>query len=224
MNDILLQSGIDKGVIVILLMLPVVATLIGISRHIFGLRSLGIYLSLIITFIFFKLGYVENTIYSNPINGFKYGIPLVLLIFFATLFCYSIVRKWSVHYYPKLSIVIIGVTTILVLAIITLGYFNIKNFLLIDTFTLILIVSISEKYFSTLARKNIKTTLFISFESILLAAICYLLISWRVFQDLLMTYPYLILILLPINYLVGKFTGLRLSEYLRFWDILTEKN
>ncbi len=222
MNELLLQSGLEKSIIIILLLLPVVATLIGIARHLLGMRSLGIYLSLIITFIFFKIGYIGNTIYSDWLTGLKYGLPLVAIIFTATLLCYFSFKKLAIHYYPKLSMVIIGVTAILLLVIMALGSLNIKNFVNIDAFTLILIVGISEKYFSTLTRKDLKTTIFISIESVLVSAICYLLISWQPFQDMLFAYPYLIILLMPINYFIGKFTGLRLSEYLRFWGILTE--
>lgn len=224
MNELLLQSGLEKSIIIILLLLPVVATLIGIARHLLGLRSLGIYLSLIITFIFFKIGYIDNTSYSDWATGLKYGLPLVAIIFIATLICYLIFKRLAIHYYPKLSLVITGVTVILVLSIMLFSALNFKNILKIDAFTLILVVGISEKYFSTLTRKDLKTTFFVSFESILIAALCYLLISWNLFQDTLLAYPYLILALLPINYIVGKFTGLRLSEYLRFWGMLTDQD
>lgn len=224
MNDILLKSGLDMSVIIILLMLPVVATLIGASRHILGLRSLGIYLALITTFIFFKIGSTTGSYYSDFGLGLRYGVPLVLLIFGSTLLAYGLVKKLSIHYYPKLSLVILLVTMILLGSIAILGLLNFKNILLIDTFTLVLIVGIAEKYFATLARKDLKTAIAISFESVLLSILCYLLISWHAFQDLIVAYPYLLLFLLPINYFIGKFTGLRVSEYIRFWGIITDKN
>lgn len=224
MNEILLQSGIEKSVIIILLMLPVVATLIGIARHVLGLRSLGIYLSLVITFIFFIIGSIKDSYYSDPAVGLLYGIPLVLLIFASTLLCYWIFKKLSIHYYPKLSLVIFGVTGTLLLSIVILGLLNFQRVILIDAFTLVLIVAISEKYFNTLARKDFKTTLFISLESIVLSALCYLLISWQLFQDTIVAYPYILLVLVPINIIIGKFTGLRFSEYLRFWGIITDSN
>jgi hypothetical protein len=205
-------------------MLPMVATLIGAARHIFGLRSLGIYLALLTTFIFFKIGTIPNTYYSDPWMGLRYGIPLVLLVFCSTLLVYWMIKRLSIHYYPKLALVILGVTTILLIIIMVLGLLNFKNIFLIDAFTLVLIVSVSEKYFATLARKDLKTTLFISLESIILSTLCYLLISWHAFQDLMVNYPYLLLLLIPINILIGSFTGLRLSEYLRFWGIITDKN
>ncbi len=224
MNEILIQSGIEKSVIVILLMLPVVTTLIGIARHILGLRSLGIYLSLVITFIFFIIGSNKDAYYSDPLVGLLYGVPLVILIFLSTLMCYFIFKKLSIHYYPKLALVIFGVTGTLLLSIVILGLLNFQKVILIDAFTLVLIVAISEKYFNTLARKDFKTTLFISLESIVLSGLCYILISWHAFQDTIVAYPIILFALIPINIIVGKFTGLRFSEYLRFRGIITESN
>ncbi len=226
MIDIFINSGLDKGAIVTLLLLPIVVTLIAFSRHILGMRSLGIYLSFVITFIFFQLGVTSNDLsyYSDPLIGFKFGLPLIIIVFSATLLCYVLIKKIGLHYYPKLAIVATGVTAILIGVTMIFGLLGFKNFLKIDIFTLVLIVAITEKYFSILARKNLKTTIFITIESIILAGINYLIISIHPLIDLLLQYPYIILILFPINYLIGKFTGLRLSEYLRFWDILTEKN
>lgn len=226
MIDIFINSGLDKGAIITLLLLPVVVTLIAFARHILGMRSLGIYLSFVITFIFFQLGVTstEFPYYSDPLIGFKYGLPMILVVFSATLLCYLLIKKLGLHYYPKLAIVSTGVTVILIAVTMILGLLGFKNFLKIDIFTLVLIVAITEKYFSILARKNLKTTIFITLESIMLAGISYLIICIHPLIDLLLQYPYVILILFPVNYLIGRFTGLRLSEYLRFWDILTEKD
>jgi len=133
-------------------------------------------------------------------------------------------KKWSLHYYPKLAFVITGVSFVLVLLIVLSGLLNLGSFIKLNAFTLILIVGISEKFFVMLARKNMATTLFVSLESLVVAVLCYFLVSWEAFQNLLFNYPYLILLLFPINYFIGKFTGLRLSEYLRFWNILVDKD
>jgi hypothetical protein len=55
MNEIIAQSGIDRNIIIMVLTLPFVATMIGFVRHILGLKTLGIYLSLILTSLF-RLG------------------------------------------------------------------------------------------------------------------------------------------------------------------------
>jgi len=222
MNELIVQSGIDRNIIIMVMILPIIATMIGFVRHILGFRTLGIYLSLILTFIFVQIGFENNN--GNVLNALKYGIPLVGLVFFVSLLCYLPFKKLALHYYPKLALVITGVSVIMILVIILSGIFNFGGFIKLNAFTLVLIAGISEKFFIILARKNLKTTLFISIESIIIATICYLFVSWYEFQNLLINYPYVILLLFPINYLIGRFTGLRVTEYLRFWDILVDKD
>ena len=92
----------------------------------------------------------------------------------------------------------------------------------LDTFTLILVAGIAEKYINILTRKKLKPTFIITGESLIQAVICYFIISFQPFIDIIIAYPYLILLLFPINYIVGKFNGLRLTEYVRFRKILEE--
>jgi len=216
----LLNSGIEIESIVLLLLLPIAATLIGISRHVIGFRSLGIYLSLVLVFIFYQLGSVKDTAYSDPVVGLKYGVLLVIFIFVSAVISYELVKKWSIHYYPKLSIVLVNVTFSILLLIVILGALDINNLIRLNTFILILIVGIAEKYISILTRKKLKAAVIVTFESLIQAIVCYLIISIKPLIDLIIQYPYIILLLFPINYLVGKFTGLRITEYIRFRSIL----
>jgi hypothetical protein len=223
MEQILLNSGIEISSIVLLLLLPLAATIIGIDRQIIGFRSLGIYLSLVLTFVFYKLGVNGgDSIYSDPIKGLKYGIFLIIIVFASAAASYQLTKRWALHYYPKLSMIITNVTISILIVIFLLGLVNIKGLLRIDTFTLILIVGVAEKYVSILTRKKMRTALIITIESIVQAIFCYLIISLEPLINLLISYPYLILLLFPINYLVGKFTGLRATEYFRFRKILEE--
>ena len=223
MQELLLNNGIEKSTIVLLLMLPVGATMVGISRHVIGMRSLGIYLTLIITFIFFELGVTDGSIYSDTLTGFKYGFILLFIVFVSVIVSYQVIKDWTLHYYPKLSL-IITISSLAVLALIlTAAIFSLNGILKINVFTLILIVGLAEKFMSIFTRKSLRASLFITFEGIFLASLCYLLISWSSFIELITEYPYAIILLFPINYAVGRLRMLRLSEYFRFWSILTEE-
>ena len=50
----------------------------------------------------------------------------------------------------------------------------------------------------------------------ILSIIGFLLADWVLFKTTMLAYPELILLTLIINYLVGKFAGLRLMELIRF--------
>ena len=216
----MLNSGVGIESIVLLLLLPIAATLIGIDRHLIGFRSLGIYLSIVLVFIFYQLGSIAGTAYSDPVMGLKYGVFLVIIIFLASALSYKLVKRMAIHYYPKLSIILVNVVLVLLLMIFIFGALNISYLIKLNTFTLILVAGIAEKYISILTRKRLNATLIITGESLLQAILCYLIISFNPLIDFIIHYPYAILLLFPINYLVGKFAGLRLSEYVRFKKIL----
>jgi hypothetical protein len=222
MIELIEKSGIDSELLVLLLLLPIAVTIIGIFRHIIGFRSLGIYLSLLMTFLLYELGTNGTNVYSDFGQGLKYGLGLFLLVFSSTLFAYTITKKWALHYYPKLGIIITIVTSLLLLVFLILGSLNMKGIFNINLFTLILIVGLSEKYISILVRKKIKPTLMIALESVLQAVICFAIISYAPFISFILLYPYLIILLFPINYIIGRFAGLRLTEFQRFRKILNE--
>lgn len=222
MNEILLNSGVELNSIVLLLLLPISATIIGITRHIIGFRSLGIYLALLMTFLMYELGNSNPQSYSDIFKGMKYAYFMFFFIFIFTIFAYKITKRLVLHYYAKLSIIITIVTTLLLLLITILGLIGYKGFITLNTFTLLLIVGLSEKFLSIIIRKKLKSTIIISFESIAQATFCYILIAQPFFIDALVNYPYLIILLFPINYFVGRYADLRLTELYRFRKVLND--
>ena len=52
-----------------------------------------------------------------------------------------------------------------------------------------------------------------------IASVAFLFIALRPVQNIIMSYPEISIITLVINFVIGRWTGLRLTEYLRFKDI-----
>jgi len=50
--------------------------------------------------------------------------------------------------------------------------------------------------------------------------ICYWVVEWQFLQNLMLSYPEIILLLIVVNFLLGKWTGLRLFEYIRFREVM----
>jgi len=223
-SDIVLQLNIDPYVIIVLLFLPFVVTIIGFTRHIIGLKSLGIYAPIVLTFMFYEFGITTGGFRSDPVRGLQYGLFLSSIVFLTTATSYKLIQRWALHYYSKISIVITVVVISLISLLVFADLIGKDGLLQVNVFSLILIASVSERYLNLLAfKKSTKTAFFLSFGTILVATFCYLLISWAAFQDLLLKYPLLILVNFPITYVIGRFTGLRLSEYYRFRDLLNSE-
>lgn len=218
--DIISQLSIDPNVIIILLFLPLVVTIIGFAKYVIGLKSLGIYAPIVLTFMFYEFGLVGDGLKSDPIQGFKYGLFLTFIIFAISALSYLAISKWSLHYYSKLAIVITSVMLVLIGTLAIADLIGRPGLLKINVFSLILIASVTERYMNFLAFKNIPQASLLTLETIFLSSMSYIIISWSALQDLFLAYPMLILLFFPVNYFIGKFSGLRVREYYRFNEIL----
>jgi len=220
-TDIIDQPIIDPNLALILLLLPIVVTIIGIAKYLIGIKSFGIYAPLILTFMFYEFGLTNDGIRSDPIRGLKYGIFLALIVFSATVISYSFLRRWALHYYSKLALVITIVVFSIIGIIVMADVVNKLGMLKLNIFSLVLIATVSERFMNYLAfNKGTKKAIILSIETLIIAIAAYLFISWKLFQNVILTYPFLVLLVIPVNVLIGKFSGLRVTEYSRFREIL----
>ncbi len=218
----LTSGNVQLDIITLLLMIPVVATWIAFARHVIGFKAFGEFITLIMTFVFFELG-LSPTLQSQPLVGLRYGLVLFVIIFVSTTVAYGLIKGWSLHYQPKIAIVVTLITLVLASIIIISIRFNLSDLIRLDLISLIAIVALSESIVTILSRKTFKKAFYTMLESLVVAIIAYLIISWEKLTGLLFDYPLLILLLLPVNYLIGRFTGLRAREFLRFRNILEDE-
>lgn len=226
MNELLLtnlafNSDFDPEVLLFLVTLPLVITILGFTKYILGFKSFGLYVPVIITYLFYQFSLI-NTTTTSIFQGLKYGLFVILIVFLSSYLSYKIIRPLTLHYYSKLAIVTSTVTLTLLLILFILSVIGKGGILKIDIFSLILIVSISERFMNLLASKQTKLALYLSLQTILLGILCFLIISSQSLQVTFLKYPWLILFSFPINYIIGRFTGLRITEYFRFKDILKQ--
>ncbi len=220
LNTLLTSSGLDTTLIVLLLFLPLISTVVAISRHIIGLKSLSIYAPILLAYAFIEIGLDRTTGDVVLLDGFKYGTLLFAIVVVTTTTLYAPLRRVRLHFYPKVSLIYIAIANILIVALLLLSIFDENIAVRISTFSIVLIAAITERLISTQARKGLKPALLSSLETYLQAMVGYLLFSINGLRELLLREPWLILFLALINLFVGLFTGLRLTEYFRFHSIL----
>ncbi|KXK07859.1 MAG: 7TM domain-containing protein [Candidatus Dojkabacteria bacterium] len=222
MQDFLLSASVEPLVIILLFTLPIAVTIIGITKHIIGLKSLSVFISLAMIFVFFEFATDTTTNTIDIQAGLRYGLVLFFLTFILATVAYGIIKSLALHYYPKLALVIsfvsFGYLAILFLA----DYFNVMSLINFNLFALLLSALISERIMNLLARKPFKTAVMAMLESTVTASLCFIVIALPSVQSFIINYPLSLILLFPINYFVGRFTGLRIREYIRFRDILNE--
>ncbi|MFS8130430.1 MAG: 7TM domain-containing protein [Candidatus Dojkabacteria bacterium] len=229
--NLLMQSGLSavsldqvKHLYIVIFMLPVVVTVISIARYVIGLRTLKVYIPIVITFAFYEIGYRLGD--SNQLTFFRgivYGLVLFTLSFVFSTFIYKLVQRFRLHYIPKLSLIITGVSISVTALIFIMIYFERNIFLNVAPFVVVMMVVIGEEFMAVLAKKNFLYTVSITTETLLVSVISFIIISLDISQEIAFKYPLTIIVIILLNILIGRFTGLRINEYWRFRKILLKE-
>lgn len=218
----LLQSlATQQQAILLLLTVPFVATVIGIARHIVGIKFLGIYAAIILTYALYGLGLNADVHgYSDIVTGVKYGFIFMFVLIGSTALGSSAIKRTRLHYFPKISIVVSLASLTLLFTILVADLLGRKGFSSTNALALIMIVSIAEQFTAVLFKVKVKQAIILTIETTLLSLFCYVIIAWPSFQEFILRYPFVMIFAFIISFLVGKYRGLRVNEYFRFREIL----
>jgi hypothetical protein len=182
-----------------------------------GLKSFGIYAPIAITFAFYQLG---NTDVGVDINqGLRYGFSLAIIIFIAATFAHELTKRTRLHYLPKMSLVLSIVTLAVLGFLVVAANFNRSSFIAVDPLPILLLITVSEQMISIYIKKGRKAAYMLITGTLLVSALIFILISWKQLQNVLLTHPYLSLVTLILNFIIGKWKGFRIKEYFRFKPI-----
>ena len=210
MSDIIqliASQGVSIETIYLILVLPFVATLIAAFRQLIGVKSFGIYTPLVLTFAFWAI-------------GIKYGIAIFLIIFLTGTAVRYVLRNFRLLYMPRMAIVL-TVISLAILALLAIGgYLDKSGLASTSILPILILITLIEKFISAQVEKGFRTAAFLSVETLIISIAGYYFIIWDQFRNLVLEHPEYILLLFVINIFLGKWTGIRLSEYLRFREVL----
>jgi hypothetical protein len=197
-----------------ILMFPVIATLIAFIRQVIGIKAFGIYTPSLVTFAFLAMGE----------SGAKYGIAIFVSVIAVGLVTRFILKQFRLLYLPRvalnLSIVAFSILALLVLG----GNYQRTGLASVSIFPILIMISIVEKFVTAQIKGGSKAAIILAVETLGISLVGYYIASWSVLEKLIMTYPWVIFIVLSFNIFLGKWTGLRLGEYFRFKGILKKVN
>lgn len=221
---ILETAGVSEEMLIILFSFPFIATIIGIARYYIGVKTFNLYSPILLTLAYYLLMTdLEGDYTKKVVLGGVLGVFFTTIVILTSIITHNLLKSIRLHFFPKISLGISLITIALTLTLIFLYYFELVEKGSINITSLVLIAAVSEHFINTYNKKNLKISLKLSIETILLSIFCYLFIAAQPVQHLLLNRPELMIINIPMNYMIGKFKGLRLNEMLRFRDILEDE-
>ncbi len=219
----LIRSGISEYTILMLLFLPVVTVLITIARYVIGWRTINIYTTVLLSYALFDLGYIRKGSIDYASTIF-YGSLLFVITSTIAIMVHSWLHSIRLHYLSKVSIVT-SFATVGVFALLYASTF-LKEISLNDItpLTILLFIISIEALVKSYVRHGMKKALNLMVLTIILTALIFMLMSQEVLQNALIDYPELSLLMIVASFVVGKWRGLKLVEYVRFRNILSQNS
>lgn len=201
----MLTHGVSSTTVILLLMLPVIATILAFLKQVIGVTTFGLYMPSVIALSFLALGW--------PI-----GISFLLFILVTGYATRAAMRRWRLLYIPKVAIILTVVSITLLLLLGIGAFFGLT--LSGDTIFILLIMStLSESFLNMKAEEGWYSAILGIGETVLASLLCVFIVQSNALQSLVLAYPELILLTLVFNAVLGRWTGLRLVEYFRFREV-----
>lgn len=203
-----LLEGVPFETVILILMLPIIATFIAFLRQVIGVKAFGIYTPLIVTFAFLAT------------NGLKYGIAIFATVILVGMVMRLVLRPFRLLYLPRVAIMLMVVAIFILIMLVLGGGMRRTGLAAVSIFPILIMITIVEKFVAVQIEKGNRTAIILAIETLIISILGYFIASSRFLIQLIAMYPWIILLTIPINILLGKWTGLRISEYFRFKEIL----
>jgi hypothetical protein len=203
--------GVPANTIVLLLLLPLVASIIAATRHLIGIRGFGIFLPAALSVVFVATGPVL-------------GITLFLVIVAASTVARMILRKTKVQlqYLPRMALLLQVVVIAVLVVLFSAPVIKHPDLTTVSIFPVLILALLAEDFSRVQIGKSAKVAINITTETLVLALISFMFLTLESIQKFALLNPEVLLIgVFIFNLIVGKYVGLRLVEIWRFKKLIT---
>lgn len=205
--NFLINRGVPVNSIILILMLPVIATILAFARQVVGIKSFGLVTPAMTTLSFLVM-------------GLQYGLIVFVTIVLSGTITRSVLRRLRLLYLPRMALVLTSVSLSLLL-LLGLGVANNQNAVLsFSIFPALILTILAEEFIAAQFKLGVRSALTLTAWTLVLSTICYFIVSSEIFRTSILSYPEIILLTIPLNIALGQWGGLRMTEYFRFRELL----
>jgi len=203
------SHGISQSVIYLLLAVPFIVFLIAFFRQFVGITTFGVFTPLILTLSFMLL-------------GLQFGFLVFAVVLIVSYLIRLLFDRVELLYIPKVSLLLSALALSFFLVLGLVVYFESSINLTLAVFPMLVMSMVSEKFLSAQSVEGFRSAMFVTGETVLVSLIAYALVNWGWLESSILALPELVLLPIFGNIWLGRFTGLRLSEYFKFRALFGE--
>ena len=199
-----------QNVFRILFLVPVGALMICLLRNVIGFPTFGIFMPVLLALAFRS-------------TGLAYGIGI-----FASVVLIGYAARWGIDrlrllLVPRLSVLLTLVIICFGLFALIGGKLSIKALMGVGLLPIVILAMSIERFFILIEESGVREALRTAAGTVAVAVITFIIIQWEPLQLTFFIYPELLFAVAGIQVLLGRYTGYRVSELLRFKALVRKK-
>lgn len=196
-------AGIPVSLLQFLLLLPIGAVVVAVLRNVAGAKTFGLFLPALLAV-------------SMRETGFVLGSTAFVLVIGLVAALHPLLERWRLMYTPKLVILLVAVVG-LFLGISAWGVQTGKvEFAYITLFPIVIVAIAAERFARKWEEWGAMDALSTAFQTMLVVAVAYWVMGSLTLEAAFLAFPELFFVLVGWMLLLGRWTGVRLSEWHRF--------
>ena len=194
----------------ILFLVPVGALMICLLRNVIGFPTFGIFMPVLLALAFRS-------------TGLTYGIGI-----FASVVLIGYAARWGIDrlrllLVPRLSVLLTLVIICFGLFALVGGKLSIKALMGVGLLPIVILTMSIERFFILIEESGVREALRTAAGTVAVAVITFIIIQWEPLQLTFFIYPELLFAVAGIQILLGRYTGYRVSELIRFKALVKKK-
>lgn len=205
------KNGLPVNTVILIVLFPLVVAIVAASRHLIGVRGIGILTPALLSVAFLA-------------TGIWAGVGLFLVILLVATTGRILLRKLKLQYLPRMALLLWFVSAGVLSTLFAAAQFSLESLLTVGIFPILILMLLAETFIDIQVGRSATEAREIIFQTFILAMISSLLLAWEGVQRIVLLQPELVFVSVAVfDVILGKYTGLRLTEYLMYRRVAGEE-
>lgn len=204
------KNGVPVNTVVLILLFPLIVAIVTAARHLIGVRGAGILTPALLSVAFLA-------------TGIWAGMALFVIILIVTVLGKTVLGGLKMQYLPRVSLLLWVVSAGVFLTLFGASIWNVSQLVNIGIFPILILMLLAETFIDLQAGRSGSEARALIFQTFVLAMVSSLILGSEFVQRALLLWPEIIFFGVAVfDLFMGRYTGLRLSEYLMYRGIARE--
>lgn len=203
-------NGVPVNTVVLILLFPLIVAIVTAARHLIGVRGAGILTPALLSVAFLA-------------TGIWAGVALFVIILLVTVIGKAVLGGLKIQYLPRVSLLLWVVSAFVFLTLFVASIWNVSQLVTVGIFPILILMLLAETFIDLQAGRSGSEAQALIFQTFVLAIISSLILGSDLIQRTVLLWPEIIFFGVAVfDLFMGRYTGLRLSEYMMYRGIVKE--